>query len=917
MSMPNAVKWIKLEFVRIHESMLTLNYEDSSGEKAIAWEAFQMLELEGWPEPLFIDPVLLQYIGIFVDKLPRLLGDEKESFSVFADIGGISLWPHLPLLRKDALIRQLLPVIIPRGADCQLYYFNKYILSKPAKNYRSRIGYGFVNGMLVDQLSDLISPEFPFERLSLFEGWSLYDILILGYWELMSILRTGGFNESNRLIIVIVSDVDYYDYQGDILNFIYETLKLLPVNSIILNSSTSQLRYLQQLFYGLANGVSLHEQLGSIREENLYPTHPILMSSPDGNLDFHFLPKKDNIFVTEAANERMSSTKGEKWILIDDDDNKSKNNDANIQEKGRKVDVAVEEGERPGKWLSKYSRIKRGAFYRLHVKIGQIGSHSLMTGKEPSIDPLLPDLKYEKGHEIDIVVFPKDFALKSASLQTIFLPLEGESKVATFDLVTPEEGKIASLRIGIFHRNVLLQSFILEARMAGWISFSLLPAISVRLDIANSEKFDNLSELKERSLFIGVNGNQNGTHSIFFKKEEVAEEIAGINQADIEAAQTQFCQLIRDIYGGQEVPRYNLKELEGRPLSESFYEDVRKLAKFGSGRYNLFFEPSKTPLGKKLKEIREISDQQITIARHQMDFAFPWAAIYDYPMPTDIKGSAPHPVCTGKPFDPGLYKDFYDASWQGCPHNPHYKCYCTSGFWGIRHRIEQLLTTNAATNSVMTLSVSANHRIIFSKNSTDQATIQLSSDLQSLPAQLTEMTYDKDLLSLLWDSKTRPLVLAVIGHLETNPINGEPDCSRIITFPKALWPAGLGTIPPEKWIYQQLLQNKIMRDDAWEGEPLPMVFLINCSSMAMNFNSLDSISKAFHTAGAAAIIGTEGTIHASIGTRFLKQVLEDLYLRQIELGEAIQAFNKGMFALGAPVAFIFTCFGNSNLKLVK
>ena len=87
--------------------------------------------------------------------------------------------------------------------------------------------------------------------------------------------------------------------------------------------------------------------------------------------------------------------------------------------------------------------------------------------------------------------------------------------------------------------------------------------------------------------------------------------------------------------------------------------------------------------------------------------------------------------------------------------------------------------------------------------------------------------------------------------------------------------------------------------------------------MAINFNILDSISKAFHTAGAAAIVGTEGTIHASIGTRFLKDVLEDLYLRQMELGEAIQAFNKGMFALGAPVAFIFTCFGNSNLKLVK
>jgi hypothetical protein len=65
------------------------------------------------------------------------------------------------------------------------------------------------------------------------------------------------------------------------------------------------------------------------------------------------------------------------------------------------------------------------------------------------------------------------------------------------------------------------------------------------------------------------------------------------------------------------------------------------------------------------------------------------------------------------------------------------------------------------------------------------------------------------------------------------------------------------------------------------------------------------------------VIGPEGTIHASIGTRFLTEVLNDIYNNNKELGEAIQQFNKNMFASGAPVAFIFTCFGNSNIKLTK
>ncbi|TWF40393.1 hypothetical protein FHW36_10475 [Chitinophaga polysaccharea] len=914
--MPNAVKWIKLEFVRIHESMLTLNYEDSSGAEVIAREAFQMLDLEGWPEPLFIDPAIRDYI--LREDLFSALQQARLSLPVYVEIEKISLWPDLPLLRKDWLIRTLLFTIIPREVGFQLYYFNEHILSKQGISYPVTIGFGEGNHSFYNQLHLLLQEEILrepiYEKYRFFESWLWCSILILGYRDIVNILAADGLSTANQLVVITADD--YKEMPDELLGFLYHNLKLLPVNSIILTSPRDQLQFISKLIARLAGRFSLSEALDFVRSEYKYDASPMVISSPAGS----GLRREDDVWTNESAPSYPAGSSKDKWILDDDDDRTLAANSTpaeNIKVNNRKVDVAVEQGDRHGKWLSRYSRVKRGAFYRLHVKIGQTGPHSLIQGKVPAIDPLLPDLAGEKGHEIDIVVFPKDFALRSASVQTIFLPLEGESKISTFDLVAPKEGEIASLRIGVFHRNVLLQSFILEARMTGWISFSLLPAISVRLDVANSGKFDNLSELKERSLFIGVNGNQDGTHSIFFKKEEVAEEITGINQADIEAAQTQFCELIRDIYGGQEAPRYNLKELEGRPLSESFYEDVRKLARFGSGRYNLFFEPSKTPLGRKLKEIRVLADQQITIARHQMDFAFPWAAIYDYPMPTDIAGSVPHPVCTGELFDPDQYKDFYDASWQGCPHNPHYKCYCTSGFWGIRHRIEQLLTTDAATDSVLTLSVSANHRIIFSKNSTDQATTQLSSDLQSLPAQLTEITYDKDLLSLLWDNSTRPLVLAVIGHLETNPINGEPDCSRIITFPKALWPAGLGTIPPEKWIYQQLLQNKIMRDDAWEGEPLPMVFLINCSSMAMNFNSLDSISKAFHTAGASAIIGTEGTIHASIGTRFLKQVLEDLYWKQMELGEAIQAFNKGMFALGAPVAFIFTCFGNSNLKLVK
>ena len=583
--------------------------------------------------------------------------------------------------------------------------------------------------------------------------------------------------------------------------------------------------------------------------------------------------------------------------------------------KGRKVEVTLDEQDDMLRFfsLNQEATLKHNGTYRLNVVIGQPRANSLMVGKIAPIDPLLPDPEDKKGHSIDVVVFPKDFTLNSPSLQTIYLPLLGGSEEAEFLLKAPAAGGVACLRIGVFHRNVLLQSFLLEAGMGE----NYKQHLSVTLDIANSEKFNNLDELKERALFIGVNGNPDSTHSIFFKKEEVAVEVSGLNQFNIKQAQETFCTLIQEIYGDAGNPKYDPDAPAGTPFKASFYEDIRKLARFGESYYNEFFEGTRTALGKKLKEFRELSDQDITIARHQMEFAFPWAAIYDYGAPAVRAGGADYPVCTGQPFDPVTHKEFYDENWKGCPHNPHYKCYCTSGFWGIRHRIEELLCTDAPVNAKVNLDFTANKNIILSKNFSNNYSTALDNAMMKLPASITEITYDKDLFKLLWDKQTRPLALIVLGHLETNTFTGEPAYPRIITFPQHTWPKNQGLIPEDKWIFQQLIQRKIITEDSWDEDPLPLVFLINCSSLMMHFNSLDSISRAFHNAGATAVIGTEGTIHASIGTRFLAEVLNDIYNNNKELGEAIQQFNKNMFASGAPVAFIFTCFGNSNIKLIK
>jgi hypothetical protein len=239
------------------------------------------------------------------------------------------------------------------------------------------------------------------------------------------------------------------------------------------------------------------------------------------------------------------------------------------------------------------------------------------------------------------------------------------------------------------------------------------------------------------------------------------------------------------------------------------------------------------------------------------------------------------------------------------------------GFWGIRHRIEQVLTVDAPADVKTTINTAQNKNVIFCDNVNDDYSISLCNKLVNEYPPLVHIKHDSDLFSLLWDKTTRPSSLVVLGHLETKPRVNEPTGPRIITFPKEDWPATAGIIPPGKWIFHDLLDQKVMDDRPWSDDPLPLIFLINCSNAGMNVSSLSSIVKDFHSAGATAVVGTECDITSGLGARFVSEVMDSVYNKQLELGEAIQQFNKNLFASGIPLAFVFTCFGNINVKMIN
>ncbi|WP_237073593.1 hypothetical protein [Mucilaginibacter mali] len=561
---------------------------------------------------------------------------------------------------------------------------------------------------------------------------------------------------------------------------------------------------------------------------------------------------------------------------------------------------------------NRFSPLFHGGRYRLNVQIGQHSAESLMTGNIGPIDPLLPDPDDKEGHELEVVVFPKDFILTSKPRKKIKLPLLGGSTIARFLLEIPPGRDRAQLRFGIFRKNYLLQAFILEAALGDDFKTLDTPAITVRMDLATSAKYTNLDQVGQRDLYIGINAGNDGTHSLFIKDDDIVREVHGLNESILKDAQDEFSNLLKTAYFNGKYLRFPLFATTAD--HEAFFAEVRKFAKIGRLYYDRLFSSNDKAFRASLRRLRDHKDLSFQIARHEVNYAFPWALIYDYYLLPPAAGAAEYPVCMGERLDEDLYAEFKCADGEGCPHNPGLSTYCIEGFWGFRHRIEQLLTTVDKPLDTVPVVDGKNKKVFYVNNFSEPYSNQLRTKLMT-DYPLQEITHECDLIDLLWNEQSRPSSLVVFGHLETKTIPGEPPEERILTFLRDTWPADAGNLPLNKWLYHRLLINKITKDDSWSGEPLPVVFLISCYNATMTVNSLNSMIQDFHTAGASAVIGTECEITPDLGAAFISEVLDSLYLDRKELGEAIQAFNQNRFRSYNPLAFVFTCFGNSNLKI--
>jgi hypothetical protein len=581
------------------------------------------------------------------------------------------------------------------------------------------------------------------------------------------------------------------------------------------------------------------------------------------------------------------------------------------QNQDRRVDVAIQELDSVplNKPVEKQTTLRAGARYRLRMHIGNQMPDSLVVGETAPIDPLLPELEKAQGYDLEVVLFENDFELLSKRVEKIRLPLLGGSKPIYFTIRAPQQTGRAQARLAIYHENHLLQSFLLDAVVGGESVFDAEGA-QVRLSFSRTAKFTNLADLPPRAISIGVNESPGGeTHRFMVKSTTDAQPLRLPETVIAEQIKTFRDILLNATVDSSNEPRFNTYIPPGTPPTAEFHEVVRKLADVGNELFRRVFKEASGPMRDEIRRLAKLSDETIQVIRHNANYAFPWTVMYDFKTP-DLRPGDPTPlVCMGSngpvnattatPSSADEPRPF------ACGHGPDDRVYCIWGFWGVRHKIEELVAIgDSLKNAVQKITPSPTGPVAALLIGTpDQYTAEMETQLQAtLGSQLVPLTSNEDLLDLLWTQGKRPAVLIMLGHMETKPAPQRFE---------------LGQPPNEKWLLSKTIDEFIVDRKEWDTQPRTLVLFMACSSGATELATLNDFVTSWITAGSAAIVGTECLTFSRLVARFAREVTIDLLAKKPKsLGDAVMAFNRRMISSGNPLGFVFNSLGDADLSVV-
>lgn len=507
--------------------------------------------------------------------------------------------------------------------------------------------------------------------------------------------------------------------------------------------------------------------------------------------------------------------------------------------------------------------LQAGGQYLLNARIGGPSPWSVVRGTQPAIDPLLPDSA--SGHELEIVVYTGGFTVDGPVVRPLRLPPSGPSETVVFELRAPAEPGEAWVRITVLHRDNLIQTYRLVARVDERERRYDEEVTSARLEYSATTAWTNVADFRERYLSLVVNADiGDGRHRVFVKSAGTALHFP-VN----DDVRTAVLPALRDTM--TEAARGQL-----RPDAA-----LRALAEGGWAVWAALFGELPGAAGEPLRELTLRSDEIIQITRAERHHAVPWTLVYDWLLPV---GDREEPVCWG--FDP-------PGSGRRCGHDRGSRVICARGFWGVRHQVEERLD-GAGDLARHLVPRRGKLKVDLALGVEDAEVTGLVTDLAEI-GEPRKLGKEHRLLSLLWDPRDRAPVVTILGHHDTK--TQEIDC---------------GTA--EIRLTPRMITEQRVLSGSWTA-PSPLILLLACGSGVLRPGNLTDHVSALTAVGASGVIATECVIMTDHARQFARCLVATLAGNGVSVGAAMQAARQHLLAEAQVPALAFVAFGSADVVL--
>jgi hypothetical protein len=544
---------------------------------------------------------------------------------------------------------------------------------------------------------------------------------------------------------------------------------------------------------------------------------------------------------------------------------------------------------------------------------------------------------------LDVVVFapPDEFAV-AVTRQRIELPRVGPSTPASFGISPRREGW-CRLRVGVYHQNALIQSVALRvyASTSASAAADTGPTIARQLDWVASTDLLLLNEQSAPAVSIFTNDAPDGSHwiGVFAGDEDAPATLRAGQMRKLDSQDlTQRTKDLRDaLQAAHGLPdyRYPAASRPDDPDVVQFGIDTLvDLAVRGRQVFGYLFQSMTDVTPQRLKGLRgAIGNQQhgiISIARVDARWTLPWSALYDYPLDVDRRQDLN--VCSiflrqlaaNEWDDAGervvTVNDLLDdpatcRAQSNCPLSGRNAdvTICPFGFWGFRNQIEEpLAQVSPAADGEMPREMKNG---AYSQSSvipfTRASGLRIGAGAFPFEHIVDHATELEKLLgsSLTWEierDKVVQLLYDEHGHhvfyFYCHGVEGKE-------FSIQVGPAGD--------LHNLISQASLDLDRfhwAESGNPQPLVVLIACESTAARPETMHGLVGFLRNAMASGVIGSEITIHTSLGRLWGFRLMSAL-VKGTSVGECFLQLRHELLRRYNPLGLAFSVYAPAALHI--